>query len=155
MTSTPAAKPRRRKPAYGAIMMGVCGVILVGFLAGLWVWHQRAQIEEAQAWAPPGPACQIVSRQAYLAIGAPEPHVSTYDGVRFARAYGAVGCNEIASHGGRGPGRIPVCQFNSPTTLEVSTPRGDTYYFTQAKPAVVTISDGQPACALSAGEGMP
>ena len=28
-------------------------------------------------------------------------------------------------------------------------------YFTQAKPALVTISDGRPACVESAGEGMP
>ena len=151
----PAAKPRRREQNSRIIIGSVCGAILVGTLGGLWVWRQHSLVEEAQAWAPPGPPCQQVSRQAYLALGASDPHISNYDGVRFARGYGAVGCNEIMSRGGRGPGRIPVCQFNSPTTLEVTTASSDTLYFTQAKPAVITIEDGRPSCTLSAGEGMP
>ena len=155
MTIMPGSKSRRRKSGYGGVTLGICGVILVATLAGLWVWHRKALVEEAQAWAPPGPACPVMTRQAYKALGTVASHVSHYDGVQFGRAYGAVGCNEIASHGGQGPGKVPVCQFNSPTTLEVVTARGDFLYYTQAKPAVVTVADGQPTCVESAGEGMP
>lgn len=155
MTSLSGARPRRRKPPYAAVGIGFCVAVSVAAVVGLWIWHRNAQIEEAQAWAPPGPACSVMTRQAYLAMGTMASHISHYDGVQYGRGYGAVGCNEIADHGGRGPGKIPVCQFNSPTTLEVVTARGDYLYYTQAKPAVVTISDGQPTCVESAGAGMP
>ncbi|QUD89242.1 hypothetical protein [Phenylobacterium montanum] len=155
MTSPSRAKSRRRKFPYAAVGTGFCVVVSVAAAAGLWIGHRNSQIAEAQAWAPPGPACPVMTRQAYLALGAMASHISHYDGVQFGRGYGAVACNEIADHGGRGPGRIPVCQFNNPTTLEVVTARGDFLYFPQVKPAVVTISDGRPTCVESAGEGMP
>jgi hypothetical protein len=155
MATTTNAKTRRRKPAYGGVMIGVCAMIAVVCAVGLWVWHRQSQIEEAQAWAPPGPACPTMTRQAYQALGTVASHQSGYEGVRFARAYGAVGCNQIASHGGKGPGKISVCQFNSPTTLIVTTKRGEFIYFTSAKPAVVTVADDTPTCMESAGEGMP
>ena len=141
-----------KSPLVSPMAIGVVLVVLAVIGAG-WAWHRHTIYEDTQALTITGAACPTITRQAYLASDIPASHVFIYDDVRFARADGMVSCDEIADHGGHGFGRLPICQFNSPTVLEVITARGEFFYATQAKPATVTVDHGSPSCVLNARLG--
>jgi hypothetical protein len=101
-----------------------------------------------------GPPCAAISRAAYLALDQPLAHSFRYAGARFDRAYGYAMCNIIADHGGHGAGRLTVCQFNNPSVLDVSTPRGDVLFRTDSRPATISIDHGEPHCVLNARVGL-
>jgi len=139
---------------------GVLAVILAASVAALFAANaaadrrqRNADIAEAKGWTIVGPPCPGLSRRAYLAnLHAADLRVArafNFDGVRFARAYGDVSCEEIHDDGGQGPGVHPVCQFTSPAALEVTTPRGEFYFFPQAEPATITVFQSRPECVLA------
>ncbi|MDR3510421.1 MAG: hypothetical protein P4L73_02210 [Caulobacteraceae bacterium] len=113
-----------------------------------------AAVAKARAWAVDGPPCPAMSRAAFQASGLRIAHVVDYDDVRFGRGYGYVTCVAVARNGGRGLDTVPVCQFNSPTVLEVTTPRADVYFATHIGPATVTIVNDRPRCVLNASIGL-
>ena len=119
------------------------GTLLV--LAGSLVFSVAAQrvfdVAKARAWTASGAPCPGLSRAAYLASGERIVHQIVYDDVRFGRGYGYVNCVEVL-------GGVPVCQFNSPTVLEVATRRGDFYFATQMNPATISVAGGVPRCVL-------
>ena len=147
-----ARKSSRTDSLVSPLAIGA-GLIVLAAIVGGWGWHRHTVYVDTQALTITGPPCPTTTRQAYLSSDIPASHVFIYDDVRFARADGMVSCDEIADHGGYGFGKLPVCQFNSPTVLEVITSRGEYFYATRAKPATVTVSDGTPSCVLAARMG--
>ena len=117
-----------------------------------WGWNHASR--DSQAWTVTGPPCPIVSRADYQTLDEPLTHPFRYAGARFDRAYGYAMCNVIANHGGHGSGRLTVCQFNNPSVLDVTTPRGDILYRTDTRPATVSIDRGTPGCVLNARIGL-
>lgn len=138
----------------GKIVAGLCGLIVLATVVVGWVWHRHTKIAEYQAWMVTGAACPVISKADYEASGTVAGHIFEYDGARLARAYGYVNCDEVASDGGKGMGTIPVCQFNSPTMLRVTTKRGEVFYSTRTSPATVSFKDDQPSCVLNATPGL-
>ena len=68
----------------------------------------------------------------------------------FARRFGHMSCAMITNDGGRGLGTFPVCQFTSPASLLVRTPRGE-FYFAPGigQPATVSVPPGLPQCVMN------
>jgi hypothetical protein len=149
----PLAEPRRA-PAWAA-WIGASGWLwLVGLTVVLAVLAQRrVEVIRAQAWTVRGPPCPILSEPAYRRVARPAGQAFFYHDAHFARADGMANCVEIAENGGRGPAHGPTCQFNSPTTLVIDTPRGRFRYATGLSPATVTVLRDQPRCVLGGGIG--
>jgi hypothetical protein len=112
--------------------------------------QRHSAIASAKAWTVDAPPCPRVSRAAYRAFGTPASNVIDYGGARFARGYGYIGCSEITQDLVLGLGRTPVCQFNNPTVLEVTTARGDFIFMTRSKAATIVLTQGKPRCVLGA-----
>lgn len=148
----PSAKARRA--LYGQVAAGICIALVVATLVAGYLWHRHAVMTEASDWTPIGPQCPALAKATYLAGTTRADHVFNYEGTSLGRAYGFVSCNEIGDHGGLGPGRVPVCQFNSPTILDVTTPKGEYLFSTTTRPATIAIHDGVPSCVLNAGIGL-
>ena len=47
---------------------------------------------------------------------------------------------------------VPVCQFNNPTVLQVTTVWGETIFVTGSHGATVLVEDGRPRCLLAANQ---
>ena len=128
-----------------------CGVLIALATIPLALEAQRQMgVAKVRAWTLPGPPCPEVSRQAYLAFGTPASNTFTYEGARFARAYGYSNCGRVADDSLLGLGSFPVCQFNNPTVVEVTTARGEFFFMTRAQPATIVLAHGQPRCVLGA-----
>jgi hypothetical protein len=129
---------------FAAIVACALGLALLG--------DRSAAILRARAWTYAGPPCPAVPRETYLNFTHRAKHAFTFDDVRFGRVDGGASCREIATHGGRGLDTLPVCQFNSPTLLEVVTRRGAFYFETKMSRATVSVTNGAPTCVLNAGD---
>ena len=127
-------------------------VAVVGVVGSYLVLQRQSNVAKAEAWTPLAPACPTETKAEYLAKGERAEHVSNYDDIHFGRGYGYVTCNEIGSDGGRGGGVVPVCQFNNPTVLQVTTVWGETIFVTGSHGATVLVEDGRPRCLLAANQ---
>jgi hypothetical protein len=144
---------RRRGPSLEQIAT-LCGVAIALASIPLAVVGQRqAAIAKARAWTAAGPPCPVVSRRAYMAFGAPVAQAFDYAGARFARAYGGASCSQITDDPLLGLGHVPVCQFNNPTVVEVTSVRGRTFFMTGIRPATILLAHGQARCVLAARLG--
>jgi hypothetical protein len=139
-----------RRPVFDRITLASGVVMLVGTLL-LSIAEQRASlIGRADAWTAAGPPCPRVSAQTARAYAAPT-ETFRFQGVEFVRGYGYAVCGEIITDRRWGIGqRMPVCRFNSPGKLEVSTSRGRFDFITGTAPATVVIAEGAPRCVLAA-----
>jgi hypothetical protein len=142
----------RRRPRQAARM--VLAIIMIGLvvaaLAGLWATTRAARMAHARAWTDSGPPCAMAKASALAAAAEPPTQAQTYGGVRFVRAHGAIRCTEIGYDGGRSDDEFPVCQFDHPGGLAVTTPRG-TYLFAPAplRAATVQVRHDIPECVVS------
>ncbi len=109
---------------------------------------------EAKAWTIAGPPCPSIGGVAEVPYPVHPLETFAFQGVRFSRAYGYVSCQDILERQGRGPGAITVCQFNSPTVLQVETPRGRAIWLTGMRRASVSVAGGVPRCVLNAHPGL-
>jgi hypothetical protein len=140
----------RRKPGRtGLIIAGaILAVLALAAILAVWANERATRMAVARAWTASGPSCPAAS-------GAPaEGHVPDqiehYDGVRFARAHGAITCNEIGYDAGRSGDDYPVCQFDHPGRLEVATPAGVSRFdLGPLDPATVTIQHGVTRCVMA------
>jgi hypothetical protein len=80
-------------------------------------------------------------------------HTTDVGGVLFTRRYGIMDCDYIATDHGRGLDHTPVCRFNNPTLLSITTARGRFAFYTGLSPATVTLAGSQPKCVLNAAFG--
>jgi hypothetical protein len=135
--------------ATGGVMLVLAGTPLLSTAA-----QRLVAIARAQAWTVAGAPCPGLSPAEVPASGYRIAHAIDYGDVRFGRAYGYVSCVEVSGDGGWSMDAAPVCQFNSPSLLQVTTRRGDFYFLTRMRPATVSIVDGRPRCVLNASVGL-
>ena len=115
--------------------------------------QKQAAIAEARVLMAPGPPCPVVARLTDIGF-APALRTIQFDDVRFGRAYSYMTCSDIGDHGGRGPGRVSVCQFNDPMVVEVTTPESHAIFFTRTQPATISVDHGQAKCVLNPSRGI-
>jgi hypothetical protein len=120
----------------------ICIPVSIGL--GTWVSHQSLRKE----WTAAGPACPVVPRVSIAAIGARPPAPFTFQGVHFAFQIGDVSC-EAVPKGYFKSGTYPVCQFDAPAAITVTT-AARTVIFEPGvgHRATVTVRDGQPSCVV-------
>ena len=141
--------PRRR---FGPVV-GVAAVVAARVLITVQQVLQRRNegVADYKAWMVSGPACQAPARQAFDTSGGAQAQVSDFGGVRFAREHGAMQCSDIADDGGRAHDTFPVCQFDRPGLIQVSTRRG-LYWFWAGymSPATIAVRHDVPSCVIGA-----
>lgn len=141
-----------------AITIGVV-VLLLATLGLVLAAERYAAMARLQAWTVGGPPCPTAAPADYRAFvranadRIPASNTFIYDDVRFARPFGYVSCGEVADHAGRGPGTVPVCLFNDPDVVEVTTQRGQFHYMPKTRSVTIVVPDGEPRCVLGARLG--
>jgi hypothetical protein len=122
-------------------VVGVGALVLVG------AHDQQARIAEAKAWTVTGPPCAGGTGRAWDADAPPQ--IVDFGKARFARAHGAIRCAEIGYDGGRSDDVFPVCQFDHPGRLEITTDHGATLFqLGPLEPASVSVEHGVARCAV-------
>jgi hypothetical protein len=136
-------------------IMAAAIVVLAVVVTGSWQLAMRQDaVAKAKEWTPAGAPCPTISAADYLTSGFSAVNHSAFDGVGFARAYGYIVCDDIADDGGKSSTHIPVCQFNDPGALDITTAQGHVYYLPRTQPATVIISHGRASCVLAANQHM-
>lgn len=141
-------KKKRRRTAIDWVMSRGGIAVAVGVFVGAFGVARYAAILHARAWMVPGPPCPAMSPAQLHASGRQLGKGFTYHGVTFTRAYGYVNCDEVTPDL-LGLKTVPVCQFNSPTVLQVTTGGRTFLYTTPIRPMTVWVADGAPQCVLN------
>jgi hypothetical protein len=118
----------------------------VGVVMLLVVRNQTQSAAEIARWRISGPSCP-----SYAGDVAKFRRQKAFDldGYRFRRVYGHVECAGMTSGSLFASEERLVCQFTSPTFLEVTTPHGARSYETGiGRPATITIENGRATCVL-------
>jgi hypothetical protein len=128
--------------------------LAVAALVGVWATTRAARMAQARAWTDSGPPCAVVRASDLAAADETPTQAQTFGGVGFLRTHGAIRCTEIGYDGGRSDDDFPVCQFDHPGGLSVTTPRG-TYLFALAplRAATVQVRHGVPDCVVTGEVG--
>lgn len=141
---------KSRRPAAAAwigvlVAVGMVGAIVYGGVSK----SRQDAADKAAKWESQGPVCELLA--ALPAGERMSSNVTQVQDVQFRRASGHVACTEIGDDQGRSDRLVPVCQFTSPSVVEVKTPKG-TFVFRPGPglPATIIVRAGQPECA-SAG----
>ncbi len=120
-------------------------------LIGVESLERANRMSEARAWTVSGPRCHPVSPDALAASAEAPSQVTPFGGVRFARTHGALRCDEIGDDQGRSDDTLPVCQFDHPGALAVTTRRGTwAFHLAPLQPATVQVRHDVPQCVLGA-----
>jgi hypothetical protein len=139
-------KPRRPAMA-GAVVVMLALVVIA--LVGVWSVDRANRMSDARAWTVDGPPCPSVTPAALAASDEAAVQATTFSGVGFDRAHGAVRCSDIGYDDGRSDESFPVCQFDHPGGLEITTRRGR---FAFRPPpldaATVQVRHDVPTCVL-------
>lgn len=143
---------RQPPPLSGAAILIVVASMVV-FKAQEVSAEHRQVVSEAKAWTIAGPPCPSIGALSKIPYPVHPLETFSFQGVSFSRAYGYVSCQVILDRQGRGPGTVTVCQFNSPTVLQVVAPRGRAVWLTDVRRATISVADGVPSCVLNAQPG--
>jgi hypothetical protein len=139
----------QRKPRRGVVIISgaILAILAIGALTLTTLHDRQTRITEAKAWTVSGVPC---ARGAVIAwdTNAP-PQVVDFGQARFARAHGATRCAEIGYDGGRSDDVFPVCQFDHPGRLEITTDHGAALFqLGPLDPATVSIEHGVARCVV-------
>jgi hypothetical protein len=140
----------RRKPRRGVVIISgaVLALVAMGALLLVVVHDRQTKISEANGWTVGGAPCARAAGVAWDMSDAP-PQIVDFGKVRFARAHGATRCAEIGYAGGRSDDVFPVCQFDHPGRLEITTDHGATLFeLGPQDPATVSVEHGVARCVV-------
>jgi hypothetical protein len=138
--------PRRRALIIGAWVMIVLAAVA---LVVVDVVDRSTRMSVAREWTASGPHCARTTPTALLAADEAPDQLSVFQGVRFARTHGAIRCNTIGYNGGRSGEDLPVCQFDHPGGVEVTTSGGRyDFLLSPMSPATVQVHHGVPDCVV-------
>lgn len=131
--------------AAGAVLV----VIALGALVYTWASARATRMANARAWTASGPPCAPTTPQALVALGYDVRQTQSLMGARFARAHGAVACSTIGYNAGRSDGEFPVCEFDHPGGLVITTRKG-VFAFAPGgvNGATVQVRRDQPSCVV-------
>ncbi|HEY1562749.1 MAG TPA: hypothetical protein VGF71_17940 [Caulobacteraceae bacterium] len=139
----------QRVAIIGAALLGIAGLVGVG---QDWIQHTKEGIAGYKAWTVTGPPCTTIAPASSVTVGHPL-QVVAFGGAKFAREHGAIPCSDVATGGGWGFGLYPVCQFDHPGLIEVSTRAGLYRYWAGfMSPATISIAHGAPVCVVGANQ---
>ena len=133
---------RLTQVAVAAMLVAVIPLALLG--------QRETALARVRAWTLAGPPCPTLSEAEYRAFDARSSETFNYDGAHIVRAYGMAACAKVAADTVLGLGERPVCQFNAPGVLAITTVRGRILYGAGLAPATITLVSGAPHCVLGA-----
>ncbi|HSZ53158.1 MAG TPA: hypothetical protein VK801_16440 [Caulobacteraceae bacterium] len=138
--------PRRRAlTIYAGAMIALAVVALVMVVAA----DRSTRMSQAREWTASGPPCARSSAAALLAANEAPDQLTVFQGVRFARTHGAIRCNTIGYNEGRSGDDFPVCEFDHPGGVEITTSSGRyDFLLNPMYPATVQVQHGVPACVV-------
>lgn len=138
--------PRRRAMTIGAgAMMALAVAALIGAAAA----DRSARMSKAREWTASGPPCARSTATALVAADEAPDQLTVFQGVRFARTHGAIRCDTIGYNAGRSGDDYPVCQFDHPGGVEVTTSFGRyDFLLSPISPATVRVPHGVPSCVV-------
>jgi len=140
----------QRKPRRGVLIISgaALAVLAVSALILIVVHDRQAKIAEAKAWTVRGPPCARGAGVAWDQSDAP-PQIVDFGKARFARAHGATRCAELGYNGGRSDDVFPVCQFDHPGRLQITTDHGASLFeLGPLDSATVSVERGVARCVL-------
>jgi hypothetical protein len=146
---------RKRRLTNGQkITLGVAAAIAVGlpgwFLAQSYLGKRDAALFLAREATVDGPPCPGLTKAQFEAKGLKAPKATFYEGVTFARQFGHMDCRSLRYGAGWGTDVYPVCQFTSPKTLKITTPKGEWYFEPgPGQPATVGAPRGEARCVMA------
>jgi len=139
-----------------SIGMSFIGILVVSSLVFAFVngviQRHNAIISSATYWMETGRSCPSTNPAAFSQSNDGLRNQFSFIGVNFTRNItSAVRCAGVASDWGRGSKVTPVCLFNSPGILDITTRRGRFVFGPRLyRPVTVSVDDGRPRCVLNA-----
>ena len=105
----------------------------------------KRELRKFEDWQVAGPQCPLAP-----VSGAAPPKTIVVEDVAFSRRTGNVACTVLKVRQGLFSKAAPVCQFNSPSEVRV-TSRAGTFAFAPGpgRPAAVYVHDGRPRCVVA------
>ena len=143
--------PAKRRRVFGAVAAILILAGGVGVVVQDWIQHREEGIADYKAWMAAGPRCPPPPKAIFGTPDAQPAQIDNFGGMRFARVHGAILCSDVAYDKGRGNSLFPVCQFDHPGVLEISTRRG-LYWFWAGfmSPATISVQHDIPSCVIGA-----
>jgi hypothetical protein len=137
---------RRRVLAIAGLLLLALGLaVAIAFV----IQDHASRMASARAWAASGPPCATGTAAALATDGGNEAQSFVYDGVRFTRLHGAVRCAEIGYDEGRSDREFPVCQFDHPGALSITTSKGVTVFVLPVlQAATIQVRNDTPTCVI-------
>ena len=136
------------------VVGAVISLAIIGYFTTASLLRDREKnIADAEQYGAKGAPCPTVTK-ADLAVNGPNlRHDFDYGGMHLRHAFGDADCAWIVDRGGAGMGRLPVCRFTSPGSLEVVIGQTDVFFRPPlGKPAAIVLDKGQARCLLTAKE---
>ena len=155
------AKVRRRRLTPGQkVTLGVAALAALAIPAwlfgGSYLRQRDVALSMAQEARIAGPPCPSLTRAQFKAQGLKVTKATLYEDVVFARQFGHMDCRLLRYGAGWGTEVYPVCQFTSPRTLKITTPKGEWYYaLGPGQPATVGAPHGEARCVIAANFTIP
>ena len=142
-----------RRRLFGAIGGGLA----LAAIAGATVLHLKQKeaegVAEYKAWMVFGPACPAPAKPVFDTTDGGHGQEMTFSTVRFARAHGASLCHDLNDKEGRGKDIFPVCQFDHPGVISVTTARGTSWFWPgYMSPATISVRNGVASCVIGASQ---
>lgn len=142
---------RRAQSRLPLIIAGAVIVILaLAALVFVFASSRATRLANARAWSPSGPPCAVTTPQALAAGGYEVRQSQTLMNVTFARAHGSAACSTIGYDEGRSDSEFPVCQFDHPGGLVITTAKG-VFAFAPGGVygATVQVQHDRPSCVVA------
>jgi hypothetical protein len=148
--SRPEPNPTRLMPGLQALGLLVFVAVLASMPAYIaWeTWSARQAV--AAAWTIKGPPCAVVQRLSRTAFSPSRKLKSFhYNGATFTRAFGAASCVALDEPGIWSETVYPVCQFNNPGFVAISSGGEKVLYQPPVgRRATVEVHDGRASCVV-------
>jgi|GEM_PF-1827035 len=143
---TNRSQPLGEQLALWLSVIGYCCVVSAPFIYLNWSTAHGLQAQ----WNIVGQPCPVVARPSHIAIGPKPPMIFQYEGAVFSRSFGAVNCAAIPVSALWPRQSYPVCQFNNPGAVIVSTPHQRVVF--EAPPGqhtTVSVRSGEIRCVMA------
>jgi hypothetical protein len=148
MTLDYASRTRPRRGALVIVAVSLLALAVAALLA-LAIQTRATRMADAREWTVSGPPCPSATAASLAAAGEAATQLTTYYGARFGRTHGAVRCREIGYDDGRSGEDFPVCEFDHPGGLEVTTSAGHWVFdLPPLRAATVQVRHGVAQCVV-------
>lgn len=137
-------QPRRQAMIVAGVVLALAAIAALVFV---WATDRAANMAHYRAWTVNGPPC--VSATATPAMADAPIQIVSFQGVSFARAHGAIQCAVINFDAGRSDNSYPICQFDHPGRLKITTPKGVAeFQFPPLIGATVSVEHAAARCVV-------